>query len=377
MRSKRISVKDFDWTLLAPTLGLATMGLLSLYSSTQGRGVSSMEGLYIKQLWWLALGGLSMSVVMRIDYRTLGRYAYIFYGVTVLSLAYILVHGKIVSGAQRWIDLGPINLQPSEISKLIIVLALARCLQEKSRNGPMGFKNLLLPAGLVLLPFLLIVKQPDLGTALLLLLLALVMAFLGGMKRRTLLIILIFAVASSVLLWQFMEDYQRARVLTLLHPNADTRGAGYQSLQSKIAVGSGGLVGKGLMAGTQSGLNFLPEKHTDFIFAVVAEEMGFIGSLVVLFLYLAIITKGLNIALRARDALGGLMAAGVVTMLSLHVVLNIAMTVGMAPVVGIPLPILSYGGSSMVTNLTGIGLLLNIKMRSKTLPVDPGETLFL
>ena len=358
----RISIKDLDWVLLALTLSLASMGLLAIYSATHGKGISSVDVYYIRQIWWLAIGALFMAFATLVDYRTLGRYAYVFYVIIVLSLAYLLLFGKAVSGAQRWIEMGSINFQPSELSKVILVLALARCLQDKSRGGLLGFRNLLLPAGLVLLPFALVVKQPDLGTALLLALMAVLMVFLCGIKRRTLIYMLVLALGLTLLLWYFMEDYQQGRVINFLYPNTDPSGAGYQSLQSKIAVGSGGITGKGIMAGTQSGLNFLPEKHTDFIFAVVAEELGFFGSSLVLFLYLAIIIKGLNIAFSARDLLGVLMAGGVVIMLSLHVVLNIAMTVGMAPVVGIPLPLMSYGGSSVVTTMTGIGLLMNVRI---------------
>lgn len=370
MLTNHTSIRNLDWIIIALTGGISALGLLAIYSANHGTG--AMEVLYIRQALWLCIGVVFMLVTFSIGYRTLEKYAYVLYVIMTLMLIYVMIFGKTVMGAQRWVHLGPVSFQVSEISKVVLVLVLAKCFRDRRHNGPMSLKHLFLPAGLVLLPFALILKQPDLGTALILVLLALTMALLSGIKRRTLLFIGAAALVMAPILWSQMEDYQKVRILTMIYPDKDPAGAGYHSLQSKIAVGSGGLTGKGLLAGTQSGLNFLPEKHTDFIFAVVAEELGFFGASLAIGLYLAIIIRGLIITFRSQELLGTLIAAGVVTMLTLYVALNIAMTVGMAPVVGIPLPLMSYGGSSVVTTFISLGLLMNVNAhrfhKNKTMP---------
>jgi rod shape determining protein RodA len=259
--------------------------------------------------------------------------------------------------------MGPFTFQPSELVKVFLVLSLARYFTETHREGGLRFRDLLIPLVMVVIPFALIAKQPDLGTALVLFFVASALIFASGFPLKTLLVITGAGVIAMPIGWIFLKDYQKIRVITLLNPDFDPLGAGYHSWQSKIAIGSGGFWGKGWLAGTQSGLNFLPEKHTDFIFAVFAEEWGFVGTAALIVLYLVLVLRGIYIAYASKDRLGCLIAAGVVAMLSVYILFNIGMTVGLTPVVGLPLPLFSYGGSSMLATMVAIGLLLNIRMR--------------
>jgi rod shape determining protein RodA len=243
------------------------------------------------------------------------------------------------------------------------VLSFARYFTEIRRDGGLRFRDLLIPCVMLVVPFVLIAKQPDLGTALVLFFVACTLVFASGFPLKILLSLMGGGLIALPIGWIFLKDYQKVRVITLLNPDFDPLGAGYHSWQSKIAIGSGGFWGKGFLAGTQSGLNFLPEKHTDFIFAVFAEEWGFVGTAVLLVLYMALILRGLSIAYSSKDRLGSLIATGVVATLSVYILFNIGMTVGLTPVVGLPLPLFSYGGSSMLATMIAVGLLLNIRMR--------------
>jgi rod shape determining protein RodA len=259
--------------------------------------------------------------------------------------------------------LGPLSFQPSELVKVFLVLSFARYFTEARREGGLRFRDLLIPLLMLVIPFTLIAKQPDLGTALVLCFVAGALIFASGFPLKILLLMTGGGVIAMPVAWTFLKDYQKVRIITLLNPDFDPLGAGYHSWQSKIAIGSGGFWGKGWLAGTQSGLNFLPEKHTDFIFAVFAEEWGFVGATALIVLYLILVLRGISIAYASKDRLGSLIATGLVVMLSIYILFNIGMTAGLTPVVGLPLPLFSYGGSSMLATMIAIGLLLNIRMR--------------
>jgi rod shape determining protein RodA len=278
-------------------------------------------------------------------------------------LVAVAMAGKTVAGSRRWLPLGPLAFQPSELTKIAIILVLATYFYRRGRGEPLRLKDLLAPGALVLLPAGLIIKQPDLGSGMLVLLVAASMVIFIGVNWRTLLTLAASFGLSTPLIWRLLKDYQRQRLLTFLNPETDPLGSGYHIIQSTIAVGSGQFWGKGFLQGTQSQLHFLPEQHTDFVFSVFAEEWGFLGSAVLLVLYCALILWGLQVARDCKERFGQILALGVTALLFWQVFINMCMVTGLMPVVGIPLPLFSYGGSSLVTTLLGVGLLLNIRMR--------------
>ena len=356
---------NFDWGTLAFSLAIVSLSIVLLYSATSER-LEGPSGMHLKQLVWAVIGLVSMFAVLCIDYQTLCRHAYVLYGALLVSLVIVLLFGRVVNGSQRWLVLGPWHVQTSELAKPVLILVLARYFTEHTPAGTasLTFRDLLLPVLLVGLPFGLIVKQPNLSTAMVLVVLLAVMALMIGLRGTTLITLLLLGVGVLPLAWTLvLKDYQRERLLTLLNPQPDLLGAGYHSWQSKIAIGSGGLWGKGLLAGTQSRLSFLPERHTDFIFAVLAEEVGFVGVVLLLCLFVCLLVHGFIIAYRSRDRLGALVATGVVTMLAVQIFLNIGMTIGLVPIIGLPLPLMSYGGSSLVMTFLCLGLLMNVRMR--------------
>ena len=361
---RRLAI-NFDWGTLAFSLAIVSLSIVLLYSATSER-LEGPSGMHLKQLLWAVIGLVSMFAVLCIDYQTLCRHAYVLYGALLVSLVIVLLFGRVVNGSQRWLVLGPWHVQTSELAKPVLILVLARYFTEHTPAGTasLTFRTLLLPVLLVGLPFVLIVKQPNLSTAMVLVVLLGVMALMIGLRRTTLITLLLLGVGVVPLAWTLvLKDYQRERLLTLLNPQPDLLGAGYHSWQSKIAIGSGGLWGKGLLAGTQSRLSFLPERHTDFIFAVLAEEVGFVGVVLLLGLFGCLLVHGFIIAYRSRDRLGALVATGVVTMLAVQIFLNIGMTIGLVPIIGLPLPLMSYGGSSLVMTFLCLGLLMNVRMR--------------
>jgi rod shape determining protein RodA len=359
----RRMLMNLDWILLLMVGGIVTWGLITVYSATHGRLETHLDDFYLKQLYWFGIGLVLMVCVILIDYQLLSRAAYPLLVIGILLLVVVFLFGRVASGARRWLVLGPVSFQPSELVKVFLILSVARYFTDTRREGGLWFRDLLIPLGMVVVPFALIAKQPDLGTALVLFFVASALIFASGFPLKMLLLITGGGVIATPIGWTFLKDYQKVRIITLLNPDFDPLGAGYHSWQSKIAIGSGGFWGKGWLAGTQSGLNFLPEKHTDFIFAVFAEEWGFIGTAALLVLYLILVLRGINIAYASRDRLGSLIATGVVVMLSVYILFNIGMTVGLTPVVGLPLPLFSYGGSSMLATMVALGLLLNIRMR--------------
>lgn len=355
-------IYHFDWILLLTVLLLAAVGIMNLYSATASWTYGGTP-LYLKQLVWLGSGLFIAMLVCLFDYRHLqymAVHAYILGTGLLVAVAFL---GHTTMGATRWINLGFINVQPSEVIKVAIILLFARLLSKMATSKGFAMRDLWRPALWLLVPTLLILKQPDLGTTVMVVLIALSMLVFAGLQRATLVWLTILAVATGVVGWFGLHDYQRARVRTFLNPEADPLGSGYHIIQSKIAVGSGGLFGKGFIEGTQSQLSFLPERHTDFAFSVFAEEWGFAGCLLLLLMYLFLIAWGLYIARRASDPFGLFLAIGVTAMFFWHVVVNLAMVIGLLPVVGVPLPLFSYGGTNMVTMMIGVGLLMNVSMR--------------
>jgi rod shape determining protein RodA len=355
-------ITHFDWQFTFMVMGMALLGILTIYSANALAVSPFRQTLYLRQLTWVGLGLAAMVAACLVSYRTLGRFAYVIFGVSLVLLILVLLIGKAGLGAHRWIRIGRFAFQPSEFAKLGLILFLARYFDDH-REAVRDPRAMLLPAFLTGVCMLLVLKQPDLGTALLLLFIALSMMLLVGLHWRRLVPFVVGGMAVAPVLWMFLKDYQRRRILVFVNPDLDPLGAGYHIAQSKIAVGSGGFFGKGWLAASQSQLNFLPLNHTDFILAVLAEQWGFLGCLLVLLMYFYLITRGLQIARDCTDMFAALLAAGISAMMGIQVLINAAMVMGMMPVVGIPLPLLSYGGSSFLVTMLGLGLLLNIHMR--------------
>ncbi len=351
--------KNLDYQIIFLTLAIFIIGLLFQYSVSYQKDISPLQNPAIKQLIWLFIGFCVFSLVLKIGYRRIISASYFFYCVILFLLAAVLIFGRQRLGAQRWIQLGIFNLQPSEFTKLALVMTLAYYLGSRNDRA-LKFKNFLVPLALTAIPAVLILKQPDLGTALVLFPILISMLFIFGTHIKYIAGLLLMAFLSLPLFWHMLRPYQRQRISVFVNPDADPLGAGYTIIQSKIAVGSGRLFGKGWLSGTQNYLNFLPERHTDFIFSVVGEEWGFLGSVVLLALYFLLIRRMLNILNMTENIYGRLVIAGIATMLCFQVVVNIGMTVGVFPVVGITLPLISYGGSSLLTTFIGIAMVLSV-----------------
>ncbi|MEW5865472.1 MAG: rod shape-determining protein RodA [Bacillota bacterium] len=363
---ERRLLRNLDYSLVLAVLAMCFIGFAVVFSATRG-GIgqgSPPDALYFvkRQVTAFVIGTLLVGMILTMDYRLAERAHKVLYFVNVTMLVLVLVMGRRISGAQSWFRLGPLALQPSELAKVAVILTFARHLAEAddvaSRRGlAMAFLHVAVPMVLVLL-------QNDLGTALVFCGITLGMLYVAGARGKDLLAIVgVGALASPALFFFVLKDYQRARLLAFLNPYADPTGTGYNVIQSTIAIGSGRFFGKGLFHGTQARLNFLPAHHTDFIFSVVGEELGFIGAIVVLTLYAFILWRCLQVAAIAKDAFGRLVATGVASMLLFHILVNIGMTMSLMPVTGIPLPFLSYGGSSLLANLIAIGFVLDIHMR--------------
>ena len=357
--------KDFDRVVVIVTLCIVIFGLLVLYSATQARGLPFTKGFVMKQASWLAISTVVFLVIVSVPYQRWLDLGYAFYGINIILLVLVLVIGHTRLGAQRWFAIGSFAFQPSEFIKANLILAMAGYIGSK-KDDMVSLRSLFIPIVLLGIPFLLVLVQPDLGSALLLLPIFFAMLIVGGARMKYILIMIGLGIAVLPLFWHVLHDYQRQRLLVFLDPNIDPLGAGYTIIQSKIAIGSGGLLGKGWLAGTQNQLNFLPERHTDFIFSVVGEEWGFIGALALILLYFLVISRMFRIAFTTSDMYGRLIAVGVATLLMLQVTINVGMTMGMLPVVGIPLPLVSYGGSSLLATFFAIGLVLNVGMRRST-----------
>jgi len=360
-RTPRRFLVHFPWRVGFLALAIGGLGVWNLASASRSAGAP----VWIPQLWFMAAGAALVLVVAFLDDRTFQRLAWVFYVVVVVLLVVVLLKGRWAMGARRWLPIGPLNVQPSELAKIAVALVLARWFhsQAQRRPGPYGLLGIAVPLGIALLPALLVLKQPDLGTALVILAVGGTVILFAGVRWKSLAAVLGAALVASVLIWPQLKPYQRKRVETFLNPEADLLGAGYHARQSTIAVGSGQGTGKGWGQGTQSMLSFVPEQRTDFAFSVWAEEHGFVGCFVLVALYVALITSALTIAGNARDLFGHLLAVGVTAMLFWQAAVNMAMVVGLFPVVGVTLPLFSYGGSSALTVFLGIGLLASVAIR--------------
>jgi len=356
----RRALHVFDWRLATTATLLATLSVLLMYS-TRGATTSVVrQSLYLRQAAWALLGFGAMMGLFGVNHRTIARLAYPIYAATLASLLLVALIGRTGLGAQRWLSIGPFTFQPSEFMKLSLIIVLARYFEDH-RDDLARPRTYLRPILLTLLPAALVLRQPDLGTAILIVLTATCIMVLAGLRLRYFAYAGAATAAIAPFLWSVLHDYQKNRFLVFLDPGLDPMGVGYHVAQSKIAVGSGGLVGKGWMAATQSQLHFLPANHTDFVFAGLAEQWGFVGCLILLLLYAALFSTGLRLARDAHETFAMLGSFGIVSMMALQVVINIGMVTGIMPVVGIPLPFLSYGGSSMLMNMLAVGFLLNVQ----------------
>ena len=365
LKIDRRLVLHFDWPLFVAALLVISCGLLTVMSAAHAPE-RLMSGVFTRQLIWATLGLVAMLGAVSFDYHWLERYAYMIYGAATLLLVATAVLGTSGGGARRWIALGPVAIQPSEFVKLGLIITLARHLHRQVGEHPLPVRSILMAALLFGLPAALILKQPDLGTVIALGISVAALLLIAGFRLRLVFVIAAVLVPVAPQVWKHLKPYQQRRVMTFIDPNADPLGAGYHIIQSKIAIGSGMLEGKGYLHGTQNRLNFLPEQHTDFIFSVFAEEWGFLGAGVLVTLYCALLLRCIVVATRARDSFGALLAFGLTAMLFGQVLVNIAMATGSLPVVGITLPFFSYGGSSLLSSMIAIGLLLNVSMRRFT-----------
>jgi len=359
--SRRRAFAHYPWHVAFLVLAVAALGAWNLASASR----SADKPVWISQLSFMAVGAALALGIGLFDYRRFMRLAYPFYALVIVLLLVVFVKGRVIMGARRWIDIGPVNLQPSELAKVAVALALARWfhMDAGKRKDGYGLLALAVPAGITLLPAALILKQPDLGTALIVVAVGATMMLFARVRWQALIAVVAVVVAGAVFAYPHLKPYQRKRVETFLNPEADVLGSGYHATQSMIAVGSGQGLGKGWGQGTQTLLSFLPEQHTDFIFSVWAEEHGFVGCLLLLGLYYALVVSALGIAGNARDRFGHFLAVGVTAMIFWHAFINMGMVTGVLPVVGVTLPLMSYGGSSVVAVLTGVGLLNNVAMR--------------
>ncbi len=362
---------EFNWSFLLLLTLIASIGFAMLYSVAEG-GFSPWA---MRQAGRFAVGTCILITAAMIDLRLWMRVAYPLYGVALAMLVAVEITGFVGMGAQRWLDLGFVSIQPSEIMKVTLILALARYFHGLTLDEVSRIRNLLVPLAMVGAPVGLVVLQPDLGTAILLVASGGILFFAAGLRWRYFILAGAGVLAAIPVIWSRLHDYQRNRVLTFLEPERDPLGTGYHILQSKIALGSGGMFGKGFMEGTQSQLNFLPEKHTDFIFTMLGEELGLVGGIALLSLYFLVLMFSLNVALQCRNQFGRLLAMGVSMTFFFYVFINTAMVMGLLPVVGVPLPLVSYGGTSMLSLMFAFGLLMSVHIH-RNLEISRGPSAF-
>jgi len=355
------AIRYFNIELVLTMLAIFTVGMFTLYSATAGPGIQSLvktQGIRF------GIGVLISLPLIFIDPQVIKRFSYVIYGGTLFLLVAVLIIGKVGGGSQRWLFLGPLQLQPSELAKVAIVIVFARYFSEYRFNPPYSLKQLLVPMVWLVPGFVLILVQPDVGTAGVYLFGAASILLFMGIQFRSLLIVLMISLITVPLAYNFvLKDYQRQRVKTFLNPGSDPRGSGYNSLQCRIAVGSGKVMGKGYMKGTQAQLNFIPEQHTDFIFSVFAEEHGFVGGIILLFLFYLYCYYALKTVSRGRDKFEVLLAFGLMAIFFWHVFINLGMVVGILPIVGVTLPFVSHGGTSLVTFMMTTALILNLSRK--------------
>ena len=360
-------LRNFDFVLLVAVVLLNAISFVMIASATHAGGYDGDIYWFVKrQATFFIVNFILVIFSLRFDYEQLEHLSVPFYVFTLLMLLAVMFVGQSALGAQRWIQVGPVTVQPSEFSKLAMIIVMAKVINDRKEDFTSIWASIPVFT-YICIPFLLVLKQPDLGTSLVFIAIVLAMLYVAGIPAKLYVYMTSIGLLLAPVFWHLLKDYQKMRIMVFLDPEKDPYGSGYHIIQSKIAIGSGMLTGKGLFAGTQSQLNFLPENHTDFIFAVIGEELGFAGIAIVLFLYALICYRGIRIAIEAKDDFGSLLATGVVAMLCFHILVNIGMTTGIMPVTGIPLPFMSYGVSALTTNMLCIGLLLNINLRHKTL----------
>lgn len=351
--------RNFDPLLIILPLIIFGIGLLFLYSASRGMNEIKGVNFTMRQIVWVVTGLIGLIFLINLDFRRILDLTYLYYAIMIIFLITILFVGGARMGAKRWISLGWLTFQPSEFAKLILILTLALYLGN-NRHAVRSIRIFLTSCVITGVFFVLIFKEPDLGSAIALIPILFTALIVAGAPTRYILGSVFLGAAATPLFWSLLKDYQKRRLLVFINPNMDPLGAGYTVIQSKIAIGSGGLFGKGWMSGTQNQLNFLPERHTDFIFSVVGEEWGFVGSVVLIFLFSFLVMRILAVSDRSSDFYGKILATSIAAMISFQVIVNIAMTAGLLPVVGLPLPFISYGGSSLITNLLAMAVVINV-----------------
>lgn len=363
---RRLS-KNFDWITFGLIVCLSLIGVITIYSATRPpAGISGHPDFYSKQIIWLVISIAALFAVVFFDYKWLFRYAYQLYAIGLFLLVVVIIAGRSGMGAKRWLSIGFFSFQPSEFFRILFVIGFSAYLSGGSHDfrERMSVRSVIVFA---LLPLALLVKQPDLGTAIVMVALFIVLSVSKGVSKKIISVVLIIGFVSVPFLghivWEGLKDYQKNRLVAFMDPDVDPSGIGYHINQSKISIGSGGILGKGYLKGTQGPLRFLPEKHTDFIFAVYAEEEGFVGSIFLLCIYLLLFLRGLDTAYRAKDEFGRLTALGITAMFFVYFCINIGMTLSLMPVVGVPLPFVSYGGTALLSNFIAAGILINIRTR--------------
>lgn len=355
-----------DWPLFIVATIIAVLGVINLYSATSvyfNTQKSGLAEIYINQVYWLAIGGAGGAIVAAIDYRHIERFGYVIYAAGVFSLVLVSILARDVRGAARWINIGSFSFQPSEFMKVCLIIALAKYLHGDPKNEERTLKDLAMPAVITIVPAMLIARQPDLGTALVLVLIFVAVAAITRVRRNSMIKFFLTGLVAIPLIWTFALPYQRDRVTAFLNPSEDLSGSGYHAYHARIAIGNGGIFGQGYMNGIQNQHGFLPDQYSDFPFPVFAEEWGLVGTFVLLGLYGFLILWSIRIASLARDRFGAVVAVGCGALIFWHTVINLGMTCGMLPVVGMTLPLFSYGGSSVITIALAIALLMNVSMR--------------
>ncbi|MCB0271760.1 MAG: rod shape-determining protein RodA [Bdellovibrionales bacterium] len=357
---KKLRLDKADWIFFLVVMVICVLGLLNLYSATYDLSISKY---FRNQILWMSAGLFISFILSLMNYHLILRTGYFWYGFTVFLLILVLFAGKSAGGSQRWISFGFFYLQPSELAKIAIVIGLAKYFHSNHQKREMGLIDLIIPMVILVIPCVLILKQPDLGTALVVFFTGCMMIWFVGIQRKILVVLMLIGLVSIPLAWKFvLKPYQKDRVISFIQPEKYADSKGYQVIQSKIAVGSGRVVGKGYLKGSQSKLQFLPKQHTDFVFSNYGEEFGFVGSFVLLMLYLTLGLMGLGIAVTSKDVFGIMLAFGLTATILIQTLINLGMELGLLPVVGMTLPFFSYGGTSLITSFLALGILMNLSM---------------
>jgi rod shape determining protein RodA len=359
MREKERLLLSFDWILFVALLALSGAGLLAIWSTTDGTSLNSYLG---RQVIYLGLAVLAFLVVTYFDYHIYSDFISLLYAAGLVALVLVLLVGHTIHNNKSWINLGPLTLQPSELVKILVIVALAKYYSESDKDH-LDLRELVIGGMIVFVPMGLVVMQGDLGTAVTFLPVYMALSFLGGIKRKHIIIMILAIAAAAPVTWMMLHDYQKGRIEMVFNPSQDPHKLGYQTIQSEIAIGSGRFFGKGLKQGSQGNLGFLPARHTDFVFAVLSEEKGFIGSISILALFLLVVLRLLKGAREAKDKIGAMVVIGVLSLILFHIVINMGMVMGLLPIMGIPLPFVSAGGSSLLSCFAALGLCMNVRMR--------------